>query len=115
MDDESLISAVKNGDLADKKYIVVLFEFIVIIEKNVQFFLLGHEHIVSLLIQNGANVSQINDGETALHTAAILGIDFDIQKQQQKALKKAFFINEIAFKMFTKQLLINIYCPVALD
>lgn len=73
MDDESLISAVKNGDLADKKYSFVRIHCNN--QKNIQFLLLGHEQIVSLLIQNGANVSQINDGETALHAVAISGID----------------------------------------
>lgn len=33
----------------------------------------GYEPTVSLLIQNGANINEVYDGETALHVAAAAG------------------------------------------
>lgn len=36
---------------------------------------IGNEQAVSLLIQNGANVNEVIDGETALHIAAAAGIN----------------------------------------
>lgn len=33
----------------------------------------GNEQAVQLLIQNGANINEVNDGETALHVAAAAG------------------------------------------
>lgn len=36
-------------------------------------FRIGNEQAVSLLIQNGANVNDVIDGETALHVAAAAG------------------------------------------
>lgn len=38
-----------------------------------QFIRVGHEKTVSSLIQSGANVNEMNDGETALHVAVDAG------------------------------------------
>lgn len=63
----SLVSASKNGNLKHDIRKMSQYENLCI---NIR---AGYEQVVSLLIQNGANVNEIRDGETALHAAAAAG------------------------------------------
>lgn len=57
--------------------VIQIIRSIILIEMNehLTFLWVGHEEIVGLLIQNGANVNQMINGETALHAVANAGID----------------------------------------
>lgn len=73
IEESSLISAVKTGELTVKKY---NFDWNHCNEfKNMSFLWVGNEETVSPHIENGANISQISGSETALNAAVNTGID----------------------------------------
>lgn len=65
-----LIAASLNGDLKHKRELWLKYE-----NKTFYFFICtGDVQVASLIIQNGVNINEAIDGETALHAAAAAGI-----------------------------------------
>lgn len=98
VDGSSLIEAAKNGNLNVKKQ-----NHCSIFVKKI--FRVGQEQVVSLLIQNGANVDQMQDGETALHAIATTGIDSGMYQSADESHSNARKSNcenlgKIKFRLF---------------